>query len=262
MITRRTKRHLIILCSSLLLLLLWQLGAVLIDSQILLPSVGPVLSALARLAAAPPFSLHIGSTVLRAVESFFIIVVSATVLGIAAGRSPFFSLMLRPLVQVLKAVPVMSVILLAFIWFSSGTVPLFSAFLMGFPVMFVQIEQAFVHLDRKTGEMCDLYDFSPALKIRHFVIPSLIPHFITGARTTLSMVWKVVIAAEVLTVPTYGVGAQMHLAQVQLETEYVLSWTLVAVLLTAAGDLLFDGAVSLLHRLRREADQRRIAWNS
>jgi NitT/TauT family transport system permease protein len=262
MTNRRAKRHLVVLGSSVALLLLWQLGAVLVDSQVLLPPVGPVLSALVSLASSAPFSLHVGATVLRAVESFLVIVVSATVLGIAAGRNRTFSLILRPLLVVLKAVPVMSIILLAFIWFTSGTVPLFSAFLMGFPVMFVQIEQAFLHLDRNLEQMCDLYDFSPSLKIRFFVIPSLVPYFVTGARTSLSMVWKVVIAAEVLTVPRYGVGAQMHLAQVQLDTEYVLSWTLVAILLTAIGDVLFDGAVVLAGKVRRATEERRIACDS
>lgn len=254
----RTKRHLVVFGSSLLLMLVWQLGAMLIDSQILLPEVGPVVRALATLASSSPFALHVGITVSRALESFLIIVMSATILGILAGRSPFFSLLVKPMVIVLKAVPVMSIILLAFIWFSSGTVPLFSAFLMGFPVMFVQIEQAFLHMDKNLEQMCDLYDFSPSLKIRQYIIPSLVPYFITGARTTLSMVWKVVIAAEVLTVPRYGVGGQMHLAQVQLDTEYVLSWTLVAILLTALGDLVFDGTVVLATKLKIHLDKRRL----
>ncbi|MFA6783579.1 MAG: ABC transporter permease subunit [Sphaerochaeta sp.] len=255
---KRVKRNLVLFASSLLLLLLWQMGAVILDSQILLPGVGPVLSALLSLTKEAPFTLNLFSTVLRAFESFIIIVLSATMLGIAAGRNSWFSLMLKPFVVVLKAVPVMSIILLAFIWFSSGTVPLFSAFLMGFPVMFVQIEQGVLHLDKNLDQMCDIYDFSPRMKIHHFIIPSLMPFFLTGARTALSMVWKVVIAAEVLTVPQYGVGSRMHLAQVQLETEKVLSWTLLTILLTALGDLLFDAIVLLSVRVKKAKDARRV----
>ncbi len=51
----------------------------------------------------------------------------------------------------------------------------------------------------------------------------------------------------------------MQLAQVQLETDKVLSWTLIAIFLTAFGDLAFtlvvDGGVGALkHRL----DARRV----
>ncbi len=253
------KRNLILVGSSLLLLLLWQGGAFFLDSQILLPQVGPVFSTLIDLAKKPPFTHNLVATVLRALESFLIIVFVATTLGVLAGRSPTFSLFLKPFVTVLKAIPVMSIILLAFIWFTSGTVPLFSAFLMGFPVMFVQIEQGVLHLDKDLEQMCDLYGFTPRMKIVHFVIPSLVPSFVTGAKTALSMVWKVVIAAEVLTVPQFGVGSRMHLAQVQLETDQVLSWTLMAIFLTSVGDLLFDGVVLLSGRLKQHYDRRRVA---
>ncbi|MGI6433319.1 MAG: hypothetical protein ACOXZ4_05675 [Sphaerochaetaceae bacterium] len=65
------------------------------------------------------------------------------------------------------------------------------------------------------------------------------------------MVWKVVIAAEVLTVPRYGVGSRLHLAQINLETAEVLAWTLIAILLTAAGDLIFLALLRLPQRIRQ-----------
>ncbi len=193
-----------------------------------------------RLISAPPFSLNVGMTVARALESFLIIVVSGTLLGLLAGFFPVFQAAMSPLLTVLKATPVMSVILLAFIWFSSGTVPIFSAFLMGFPIMFIQIAQSVAGMDPALEQMCRIYGFSPSLRLRHYVLPSLLPALVTGARLTLSMVWKVVVAAEVLPVPRHGIGSRLQMAQVNLETSDVLAWTLVAVLLTALGDLFFD----------------------
>lgn len=256
------KRSLILFFSSAFLLLLWQVGSVMLDSQILLPGLGPVFSALVELVRQKPFTTNVFSTVVRALESFLIIVASATVIGIAAGRYPLLSFALKPFVTVLKAIPVMSIILLAFIWFTSGTVPLFSAFLMGFPVMYVQIEGGVRQKDRLLDEMCRLYDIHGKDKLIHYTIPSLLPFFVIGSRATLSMVWKVVIAAEVLTVPRFGVGSRMQLAQVQLETDQVLSWTLIAILLTALGDLLFDSLAWSLRKLKKHVDARRVECSS
>lgn len=253
---KRVKRSLILAISSLSLLLIWQVAAMLLDSEILLPRLSPVLHTLLDLFGEKAFPSNVLSTVLRALESFLIIVCSATLLGLLAGRFELVSILLSPFVTVLKAIPVMSIILLAFIWFTSGTVPLFSAFLMGFPVMYVQIEAGVRRLDKNLEQMCTLYDFSFRTKLFHFTIPALLPSFITGARTALSMVWKVVIAAEVLTVPRFGVGSRMQLAQVQLETAKVLSWTLVAILLTAVGDLAFDSVVLLCSRVKLLTDRR------
>ena len=135
--------------------------------------------------------------------------------------------------------------------------PLFSAFLMGFPVMYVQVESGWRSIDGNLIQMCDLYEIKGFDRLVHFTIPSLVPSLVTGARISLSMVWKVVIAAEVLTVPRYGVGSRMQLAQVQLQTDRVLSWTLIAILLTACGDLLFELIVHAGAAVKRTVDRRR-----
>ncbi len=254
----RTKRNLILLLSSLGLLILWQLVALRVNIPILMPTLGPIFSALGTIAEGPTFAANLHVTILRALQSFLIIVLCGTVFGLLAGRYQIIALILKPFVTTLKATPVMSVILLAFIWFSSGSVPLFSAFLMGFPMMYLQIEQGVGQLDPHLGEMCDLYDIPPKTKLFYYTIPSLTPWFVAGCRATLSMIWKVVIAAEVLTVPRYGVGSRLQLAQVHLQTDVVLSWTLIAIALTALGDLFFEGLIYAAVNIRLFIQRRRV----
>ncbi len=227
--------------SVLILLGIWQIGAELIGASVLLPHPNATLSALYSLVQQKPFSLNVLATVGRALRSFLIIFFIGGALGTLAGYSKSLRALLVPVLMICKATPVMSIILLAFIWFSSGTVPLFSAFLMGFPVMFVQVEQGVRQISPRLREMTEAYGFSPMMRLLHLVIPSLIPSIVTGAKASLSMVWKVVIAAEVLTVPRYGVGSRMQLSQVHLDTAEVLAWTLIAVALTAIGDIVFIG---------------------
>ncbi|HOE85017.1 MAG TPA: ABC transporter permease subunit [Sphaerochaeta sp.] len=254
---RSVKHTLVALISSALLLALWQVGAHVLDSQILLPGLAPVFKTLVSIIGDGPFLANIGATVVRAFQSFLIIVILGSVAGVLGGNFPLFSAAMKPFVTTLKAVPVMSIILLAFIWFTSGQVPLFSAFLMGFPVMYVQVESGWRSIDGNLIQMCDLYEIKGFDRLVHFTIPSLVPSLVTGARISLSMVWKVVIAAEVLTVPRYGVGSRMQLAQVQLQTDRVLSWTLIAILLTACGDLLFELIVHAGAAVKRTVDRRR-----
>lgn len=254
---RSVKHTLVALISSALLLALWQVGAHVLDSQILLPGLAPVFKTLVSIIGDGPFLANIGATVVRAFQSFLIIIIIGSVAGVLGGNFPLFSAAMKPFVTTLKAVPVMSIILLAFIWFTSGQVPLFSAFLMGFPVMYVQVESGWRSIDGNLIQMCDLYEIKGFDRLVHFTIPSLVPSLVTGARISLSMVWKVVIAAEVLTVPRYGVGSRMQLAQVQLQTDRVLSWTLIAILLTACGDLLFELIVHAGAAVKRTVDRRR-----
>jgi NitT/TauT family transport system permease protein len=245
--TLATKLTLII--SLLLLLATWQVGAILLDAQVILPTVGKTVEAFVQLLKFKPLSINILTTVSRSLKSFLIILISGTILGILAGYFKLIDAFLKPFLVICKATPVMAIILLAFIWFSSGTVPLFSAFLMGFPIMFVQMERGVDQISKELKEMSQLFAFSKKDRLFYVIIPSLLPSIITGSKASLSMVWKVVIAAEVLTVPKYGVGSRMQLAQVNLETAQVLAWTIIAILLTAIGDLVFSLLLKALERV-------------
>lgn len=238
------------LLSSIALILIWQFGALALGAPIILPSPLEVLSALCKLITSPTFLPDLGATILRTLESFILIVSCGAVAGILAARYLVIDKILKPLVAVFKATPVMSVILLAFIWLRTGAIPVFSAFLMAFPVMFVQTMDGYKNMDQKLLAMCQIYAINGKERIQHFIIPSLLPALITGAKQTLSMIWKVVIAAEVLTLPKQGIGRALQLAQIQLETPKVFAWTIIAILLTALGDGLFK---LLLKQLKWEA---------
>lgn len=235
------RRNLVIsIISVAVLLLLWYLAALFTGSSIILPSPVEVLSSLGRLFSSPAFFSDVSSTVLRALRSFVLITLCGAALGVAAGSNRDFETAMRVPVTLLKATPVMSVILLAYIWFRTGTVPVFASFLMAFPVMFVQTLQGMHNLDSGLVQMCSVYEIRGVKKLLNFTLPALVPSLITGAKQCLAMIWKVVIASEVLTIPQSGVGRGLQLAQIRLDTASVFAWTVVAVILTFAGDILFD----------------------
>lgn len=245
-----------IVVSIVSLLLVWQIASYLLASEILLPDVKTVFKDLLGLLFTKTFSLDIFFTVYRALKSFMIIVISASILGILGGKFKAIGYYLSPFLTVLKATPVMSVILLAFIWFKTGNVPVFSAFLMAFPIMYLQMENGVNNLEEEMNQMCYMYNFSKRDKLIHYLIPYLSKSFVLGAKQALSMIWKVVIAAEVLTVPNYGVGAKMQLSQMQLNTSNVLAWTLVAIILTSLSDLLFLVITKIVTKLINSRKQK------
>lgn len=241
----------IIVISVLSLLTIWQITSLALDSQILMPGVIDVLLRLFELFFSKNFIYNVLSTVIRAFDSFLIIIILATIFGTLSGKFKILGWFMTPILTVLKTTPVMSVILLAFIWFETGTVPIFSAFLMGFPIMYMMMEGAVENLEFEMDQMCYLYGFTNSQKIRYYIIPTLAKSFSLGARQTLSMVWKVVVAAEVLTIPKFGVGAKMQFAQIQLETAEVFSWTLIAIILSALGDFLFNSIEKIVIKISR-----------
>jgi len=239
----------VVAVSAVIMLLVWQIAAILIDASILLPTPLEAFKVLLRYLLTASFWEAVGATAVRALKSFLITLAAGLVLGLAAGLAPRIKAALLPLITIVRTLPVMSVILLALIWFRSGTVPVFAAFLMSFPILFENTFQGVFQTDRRLLEMGDLYGLSPRQKILHISIPSLLPFLLAGARGTIGMTWKVVIAAEVLTVPRHGIGSGMQFSQVNLETGEVMAWTAAAILLSGASQVLFNLLPRLLSRL-------------
>jgi len=240
--------------SSLGIVLIWWLLSIILKAPIILPTPLEVIQTALKVFVSRDFLSNVGATILRALLSFVIIVICGTICGILAGRYKIFRRIISPLVALFKATPVMSIILLAFIWLSTGAVPIFSAFLMAFPVMFVQTMDGYLHIDAKLEQMCCIYGIKNEKRIYFLVIPSLTPYIVTGARQTLSMIWKVIIAAEVIILPKQGIGRALQLAQIQLETSVVFAWTIVAVILTAFGDYIFERLLKSIARRKTYAN--------
>lgn len=236
----------ITISSAAILLLIWQIAAILIDAPILLPTPIEAAGKLIGYTTESSFWAALGATALRSLKSFLITIAAGLVTGLAAGLIPLVRSAIQPIITVVRTIPVMSVILLAFIWFSSGSVPVFAAFLMSFPIIFENTCQGVLQTDHKLIEMGKVYGISRKESLFHISIPSLLPFLIAGCRGTIGMTWKVVIAAEVLTVPREGIGSGMQFSQINLETGEVMAWTAAAILLSGLSQMLFDALLRII----------------
>jgi NitT/TauT family transport system permease protein len=147
----------------------------------------------------------------------------------------------------MRTIPVMAIILIAILWFSSDIVPVFAALLMALPVVTGALERSIREIDKKLLEMAWIFRFSRSDRFWKVIVPQILPAILTSAHLTLGLCWKVVIAGEILAIPARGIGSEMQLAQLSIESETVFAWTLVVVLSAALSQLF----LSLGDRLRR-----------
>lgn len=179
------------------------------------------------------FWAALGATALRALYGFIISFGAALGVGIAAGSLKIFRLLVQPLLTILRATPVMSIILLGMLWFVTDLVPVFVTFLMVFPLVCANVIEGVGQIDRKLLAMGKAYRLGWRVRLVHIVLPSLVPFLLTAANAGLGMAWKVTIAAEVLSQPRRAVGTGIQYAQLNLETAEVMAWTAAAVILSS-----------------------------
>lgn len=219
-------------------LLVWWAGSAIIGNPLLLPSPLETVRALAGILKGRSFAADIGSTALRVAYSFILSFVLGTAVGAASGRSGALKSMLSPAMAALRTVPFISLSVLSLVWFKSGSVPVFVAFLMAFPLVASIISEAAASVDEKLIELSLVYKVPRPRMLRMLYVPSISPYLLSAAAQAMGVSWKIVVSAEVLSLPRAGIGSRMDTARAFLDTPGLFAWTLLLVLIGYATDLL------------------------
>ena len=227
------------------LFLFWELAARVYGSGLILPGPLPVLESLVKLVQSPRFMAALGGSFARVMVGIIIAVPLGVAAGIAAGLDKRCSAFLKPLFSVVSATPVMSVILIAFLILGSGRTPVFTAFLMVFPVMAANVIEGIKSTDARLKELFVSFKMNSGETLRYLYVPSIMPFILGGFRSSLSLCWKVVVAAEVMVQPLRSLGTGMQQARAYLETPELFAWTAATVIAAAVT----QGVLSLVLKI-------------
>jgi NitT/TauT family transport system permease protein len=236
---------------ALFFLLAWELLARLAGSSLIFPGPLPVLKRFFVLIQSPAFFAGLGGSFLRVLGGLAVSIPGGILAGLAAGLDKRAASFLKPLFSVISTTPVMAVILIAFLVFGSGTTPVFTSFLMVFPVMAANTIQGVRGVKGELRELFFLYRMTPLETLRHLYVPSIMPFVLGGLRSGLALSWKVVVAAEVLVQPLSALGTGMQRAKAQLETPELFAWTLATVIAAALCEGLLGLGVRAYVKRRR-----------
>jgi NitT/TauT family transport system permease protein len=224
------------------LLVLWELGALAFGSDLILPGPVPVLRRLGSLVTGRRFLSALGASFLRVLGGMAVSAPLGLACGIAAGLDRRIDALLRPLFSVIAATPVMSLILISFLILGAGRTPVFTAFLMVFPVMAANTIEGIRRVDPGLKELFAVYGMSRREALARLYFPSITPFILGGLRSGLSLCWKVIVASEVLVQPAVSLGAGMQQAKARLETPELFAWTVA----TVAAAAFTQGVLSLV----------------
>ena len=234
------RRNIAVGVSIVLFFSVWHVISAVMNSPLVLPEPKDVFLRLISLLPQKAFQTAVFSTLARAVKAFLISLCLSLVLGILIGADENFAAFFRFPLSVIKATPVVSIILVAMFWFKSAAVPVFVSVLMTLPVLTETIAAGIKSTDRKLLDMSEVYCFSLWQKLRFVYVPSVLPYFFSGMLSALGLTWKVVVAGEILSLPKNSVGMALQTAKVHLETADVFAWTVTVVALSYCCELLFN----------------------
>jgi NitT/TauT family transport system permease protein len=233
------------------ILIAWELCSRLFGSILVFPGPLPVFQSFCRIVSTERFFASFVSSFLRVAAGIAVSVPLGLAAGIASGLERRVGAFLSPLFALISATPVMSVILIAFLFLGAEKTPVFTAFLMVFPVMAANTLEGVRRTDGGLRELFTIYKIKPFRTIRYLYLPSLTPFILGGLRSSFSLCWKVVVAAEVLVQPLRSLGTGMQQAKAQLATSELFAWTIATVAAAAMTQGIFGIFLLFIRRRRR-----------
>jgi len=226
------------------MLVIWKLLSIKFDSDFILPSPEKTFLTTINLFGDINFLSVVGSTVFRGILGFIISAILGVGLGVIAGISPNFNAFLKPILVVIRSTPIIALILLALIWLSPGSVPVFIAMLTMFPFICTNVIDGIKNVDPDLIEMASFYRIGKRRIIMELYIPAILPFIISGASSAIGFGWRAIITGEVLSQPEFGIGTLMQAAQTFLNVDAVIAWTIVAVIISYG----FEMIIRLIER--------------
>lgn len=225
---------------------IWLIASLIMDNRLLLPSPIDVLRSLFELLKFKDFYLMVANTFFRIISGFILATILGIILSVLAYKSSIFKFFIQPLLSIIKATPVASIIILALVWISSKNLSVFISFLMVLPTIYTSILKGLESTDKKMLEMAMVFKVKGYKLVRYIYIPSIKPYLISASSLALGLCWKAGVAAEVIGLPSKTMGEALYTAKIYLNTSELFAWTLFIVAISFFVEKLF---ISLLNRI-------------
>lgn len=163
----------------------------------------------------------------RVIAGLSIGIAVGVILGMAMAMSRIVDAMFSLPVQVLRAIPPITWIGFAILWFGLGSRPAIFLIFLGvvFPILLStyagvrQVDLIYLRAARNLGAR-------GWMLFREVILPAAMPSILTGLRVSIGLAWILMVVGELIGAPS-GLGATLMRAQDYDQTDRMLAYMLV-----------------------------------
>jgi len=175
--------------------------------------------------------LDVAVTLARVIGALVVSFVLGLAAAMAMYRSKTLDDYLHPMIRILMAVPVVSWILFAVLWFPGVEFRIgFVLFVVCGPVFLVDTLDAMRNVPRELRQMMRSFRPTTLQFFLKLMLPAIVPTIFTSWKVNISLAIRVVTIAELVGAVT-GIGHQLSVAQELFSVADVFAWTIVLVAL-------------------------------
>lgn len=206
------------------ILLVWQIsGTAGFVSPTLLPTPWEIGVQFVQLVADGSLFMHLETSLVRAALGFVLGGFLGLILGLATGVSKLAEEILDPALQMLRTVPLLSIIPLFILWFGVGQLSQVLLIALGafFP-LYINTFNGIRGVDHKLYEVARVLQYSRLQLLFRLIIPGALPNILLGIRLSLGIAWLCLVVAELMGANS-GIGYMITQARQYSQTAAVFA---------------------------------------
>ena len=167
-------------------------------------------------------------------------------LGLILGCLLAYLAAKHPVVETLLWPWVASFVVICLIWLSARNLSVFISFLIVIPIIYQNVLEGLRAENREMQEVATVFQLPWRKRFRYIELPKLRPFLLSACRVTTGMAWKAGIAAEIIGVPNGSIGKMLYTAKIYLDTDDLLAWTVIIVVISVVAEKVFLAGLSRL----------------
>jgi NitT/TauT family transport system permease protein len=208
------------------LLLIWSVAALMSADATVLPAPWALIAPFRAQLASGELLFHLAATLWRVLWAFVLAMTLGGALGLAMGRSEALNRWLDPWLVIFLNLPALVLIVLCYIWIGlTETAAIAAVTLNKIPSVATTIREGARALSRDLDAMAMVYRMGWGARMRHVILPQLMPYVTAAARSGVAVIWKIVLVVEFLG-RSSGIGFQIHLYFQLFDVTMVLVYAL------------------------------------
>ncbi|MGA2927526.1 MAG: ABC transporter permease [Solirubrobacteraceae bacterium] len=254
---RRTARK---LTGVLILLVVWEIGALIVADSTILPSVQTTAHTFFHYlnrpypSASDPLWKDVVVSGRRILEGFLIAVAAGVLIGAVMWNWRSLGDMIDPVIELTRPLPPLAFIPLLIVWFGVGELPKIVLIIIAvLPIMIVSTVAALDAVPPELEQCARTLGASRLYTLLHVQIRAAMPGIITGMRLSMGGAWTSIVAVEMIAA-TNGVGFLILQAGNYLLTSLVMSGIIAIGIVGLTFDALLRGLLRLADPSRAVAE--------
>lgn len=222
--------------------LLWFILSLSINNENVIPSIPKVAISLVDILKVGNSYIMILSTILKLIGTVIISLVIAALLASLSLLSTRFTYFLKPLIIIMRTLPVAAMIMILLVVFFrqnvryQGTMVVSSFVII--PVMYEGILAGFKGIDKSIKDEVKLISNSNIKTIYYINLPLALPYIFVSIIQSLGLGLKVMIMSEVIMLPTNSIGKAISEYASWGELDDVFAWSIILLILVVLFDIL------------------------